>query len=119
MEVTELTSGERLHLWRRREGYTQKRLAKLVKTSQIQVSRWERDMNSLPLAMEKRLARLEQLTLAEKAHVMRRRNKIGVRALGDDMGISHVSLISGEKGRNDRYAQAIIDHFRSKEAVYF
>lgn len=92
-----ITSGERLFLWLRREGYTQKRLAGEYNVTQARVSMWIHGLVALPPELEKRMG-YSNLRNYEELVLMRRRMNWSLKEMASAYGMTHLRLIDIEYG---------------------
>lgn len=100
-----LTTGERLFLQRRREGWTVGQAAKRAKTTVYQYRAWERDA-----AEGAKAPGLGNLTPQEKCVVMRRRSGKSTAQVAKEVGCCRLWLRQMEDGRAE--VARLLEHWR-------
>lgn len=96
--LKDLTPGERLWVWRRREGMRSEVLAKRLGVGPKVITAWERgergeDVPDVTLE--------EPLRIGEQLALVRRRKGWSIRITAMKMGTSHVTIIRLERGGGD------------------
>lgn len=99
LNVSELSPGERLFIWRHRKGVDQFEAAWLKKTTYRVYGKWERDENTIAACPKGTVG--AELTGLEKCLLLRRRAKMTQKELAKAMSVSTGWVKVLESGRSE------------------